>query len=207
MSVRQLPRGCKINLSVILARRLPAFWTWENFLEFFQYLRTPSTWFAPVPPFSSFLVCPPSFYPPGTSTHRSYELSTQILRAVPELQVFYSGFFWFPFDCSECFLTSWSETHSLIFFWSGYFDSGWLLPLWTQYLSRTVLGVAAPLAEPTKTSRPCEATHKTSFWGWSWRKWARCSLLLLGDNLPRQLGSRVQNNRFHQLKQVVFGKI
>ena len=49
MSVRQLPRGCKINLSVILARRLPAFWTWENFGSFWPSLRNLVHTFDPVP--------------------------------------------------------------------------------------------------------------------------------------------------------------
>ena len=49
MSIRQLPRGCKINLSVILARRLPAFWTWENFGSFWPSLRNLVHTFDPVP--------------------------------------------------------------------------------------------------------------------------------------------------------------
>ena len=63
---------------------------------------------------------------------------------------------------TQFLLTSWSETHSLIFFWSGYFDSGWLLPLWTQYLSRTVLGVAAPLAVP-EDLLPCWSNKSDFF--------------------------------------------
>ena len=76
-----------------------------------------------------------------------------------------------------------------------------MLPLWTQYLSRTVLGVAAPPAVPEDLS-PFKAIRKTS---------SRVGLVRSEHpkekKLPRQLGSRVQNNRFHQLKQVVFGKI
>ena len=61
------------------------------------------------------------------------------------------------FFCSflaQIFPTCWSAADTLIFSGRGYSVYSCLLPLWTQYLSRTVLGVAAPLAEPTKTSRP-----------------------------------------------------
>ena len=85
-------------------------------------------------------------------TSRPYVLSTWILRAVQIQLVFYSGSL--RSLLTQIFPTCWSAADTLIFSGRGYFVYSCLLPLWTQYLSRTVLGVAAPLAEPTKTSRP-----------------------------------------------------
>ena len=61
-------------------------------MELFQYLWTPSTFFAPAPPVSSLSAYPWSFYTHRTSTLRSYKLSVEILCIISELQFSYSRF-------------------------------------------------------------------------------------------------------------------
>ena len=144
--------------------------------------------------FSLLWICISSYHFLKIPTSRPYVLSTWILRAVQIQLVFYSGSL--RFLLTQILSTCWGEADILIFSRSSYGKPVDCYPCGqsTALLEKSL--VLLPLQLNPRRHHALVKQHVRLFFGAGLEGGERFVILLLGDNLPRQLGSRVQDNRF-----------